>query len=223
MYFFRLPDSLAHRETISSVLLLESEGSSCILHTHEFSPSLNIGTHPDHWETGLLADIAGKKIPGMQIMYHLDYTTARMKENLTAAETETEFKLFMAYNDAITGHGCGSDYIDGEMDWFRRNYISRTETTSNPDENMSGRQTCEVEIIPGSPGFFSLSVNLPAPDVIKCFLFDIHGKTIQITDDLPVDCTGKYRIPITSVPRGIYLFKIQSVKGLQTSGKVFIH
>jgi hypothetical protein len=210
--------------TISAILLSEFKGCSCILHTHEFSPSINIGTHVDHRESGLLADFAGRKIPGMQIVYHLDYITAGMEENLTTVEAEAEFKLFMAYNNAKTGHGCASDFIEGDMEWFRRNYISRFILDARPYDPSSADRGFVVEISP-NPAFKATTVSIVVPfdDTITCLVFDMQGKLIENLIPLQHFLPGTYKYELRNLTQGVYILKMVTQSGITTQAKIIIN
>jgi hypothetical protein len=146
-----------------------------------------------------------------------------MEKNLTTAEAETEINLFMAYNAAKTSFGCPSDYNAGDLEWCKRNYISRTEKTVQPVDENSIRQSLSIGFIPGNPGYVSISVNLPAPDLIDCFLYDITGRMIQIVAGQSVESEGNYRFPVPQLPQGIYLFKVSVKTGLCTTGKILMN
>ncbi|HNX79519.1 MAG TPA: T9SS type A sorting domain-containing protein [Prolixibacteraceae bacterium] len=208
--------------TISSVMRYETNGTASFLHTHEFSPTLNAGTHPDHRETGLLADFVRLQLPGLVTFFHLDYITQNMDENLTVTESKAESDLFLAYDAAKTSYNCLTDYYLKGMEWCKRNYISRTETTPPSAPGKVGQPFFVVEYSSGNQGNISLRVNLPTPDIISCLLYDINGNVFRIATDQPVESTGIYIFRLEPVNTGIYLVKIFSKSGLRTDAKIFI-
>lgn len=108
--------------TIRTILNSEKIGSTTWINTHEFSPALNIGTHSDHRETGLIVENIYNQHLGYNVAYYIDYYTNRMPVNLSNDDIMKETSLYAAYYVGKINDGCS---VFPDWSWCLRDYVSR--------------------------------------------------------------------------------------------------
>ncbi len=200
--------------TIRTIVKTEDTGTGVLLHTHEFSQALNTETHPDHRETGLIAENIRQRTPSISVIYHLDYVTFSFPANLSDTETMKETGLFAAYNGAKINDGCPTDWKEADLRFCQRNYISRSFAAIEPGENMD-METGYIIEVHQNPSFHKTTVTLvvPYPDIVSCIVYNLRGEPVrQLARNLPMQ-SGKTSYVLHSLPRGIYILKVVTASG----------
>ena len=200
--------------TIRTIVKNEDTGTGVLLHTHEFSQALNIETHPDHRETGLIAENIRQRTPAVSVAYHLDYITFGLPINLSDTETMKETGLFAAYNGAKINDGCPTDWKEADLRFCQRNYISRIFPGQVPQENTDPETGYIIEVHP-NPSFHHTTVTMvvPYPDTVSCIVYNLRGEAVrQLARDLPVQ-PGKTSYVLHSLPPGIYILRVVTMSG----------
>jgi hypothetical protein len=200
--------------TVRTIVKTEDTGTGVLLHTHEFSQALNTETHPDHRETGLIAENIRQRTPSVSVIYHLDYVTFSFSANLSDTETMKETGLFAAYNGAKINDGCPTDWKEADLRFCQRNYISRSFAAIEPGENMD-METGYIIEVHQNPSFHRTTVTLvvPYPDIVSCIVYNLRGEPVrQLARNLPMQY-GKTSYVLHSLPRGMYILKVVTASG----------
>jgi hypothetical protein len=106
---------------------------------------LNIDTHPDHRETGLLVENIFNQTSGFNIAYHIDYKTYNMAVNLSHDDMMKETGLFAAYNGGKINDGCPTDWKENDLQFCMRDYVSRYFYSTEPSNEEYGKNGYLIE------------------------------------------------------------------------------
>jgi hypothetical protein len=109
-------------ETIRAIILAETTDSTTvkILNAPDTNETENPNDHPDHYQTGTLAQLAVIGLGFTQNLFE-EYITDHKPENLSADDIVKETSVFVAYCIVKLHSGCGSDW--GNPQAMKRNYF----------------------------------------------------------------------------------------------------
>jgi hypothetical protein len=209
--------------TIKKIIF--SEGKFPVsIHAPEFSRSVNIHTHPDHRETGLVADNLVNQLHGVDVSYYIDYHSRSFPVNLDDRQIMRETGLFAAYNIGRINNGCTNDWNEYDLDWCQRNIISRSFHISRPFDHLTVNSGLVMEISPSTVSVgTTVIITIPTDDSITCSVYNIQGELIEVLIPLQRFLPGKYTYEINNLSQGVYILKLSSESGMNLAEKILIN
>jgi hypothetical protein len=186
-----------------------SNTEEIILHTPDIDESYNPNDHPDHRYTGLAALQACDSFPNVKRIVYVGYDVGRRPINLEAEDIAIKAGIFAISDFGLTENNQGTTFDKAHLSFLTRCYKR---------ELPIGLNEQHVVAFP-NPATDVLNIDfvLSQEEQISVLLTDITGKNIWKSINHPgIKGINEVKIPLTSIPKGIYIISVQRSTGIET-------